>query len=49
MRAGTHRAMPLHKRFGVLATCRASLGLYNTRQEIDVLVRAVIKARQLFS
>ncbi|WP_027571435.1 cysteine desulfurase [Bradyrhizobium sp. WSM1743] len=49
MRAGAHCAMPLLKRFGVLATCRASLGLYNTREEIDVLVRALIKARQLFS
>jgi len=49
MRAGAHCAMPLLKRFGVLATCRASLGLYNTREEIDVLVGALIKARRLFS
>ncbi|MGF6313028.1 cysteine desulfurase/selenocysteine lyase [Bradyrhizobium sp. i1.8.4] len=49
VRAGAHCAMPLLKRFGVQATCRASLGLYNTREEIDTLVRALIKARQLFS
>ncbi|MGY4567908.1 MULTISPECIES: cysteine desulfurase [Bradyrhizobium] len=49
VRAGAHCAMPLLKRFGVLATCRASFGLYNTCEEIDALVRALIKARQLFS
>ncbi|WFU31618.1 cysteine desulfurase [Bradyrhizobium brasilense] len=49
VRAGAHCAMPLLKRFGVLATCRASFGLYNTREEIDTLVGALIKARQLFS
>ncbi|WP_370156203.1 aminotransferase class V-fold PLP-dependent enzyme [Bradyrhizobium ottawaense] len=37
MRAGAHCAMPLLKCFGLLATCRVSLGLYNTREEIDVL------------
>ncbi|MGN8544776.1 cysteine desulfurase [Bradyrhizobium sp. 13971] len=49
VRAGAHCAMPLLKRFGVLATCRASFGLYNTREEIDTLVGALINARQLFS
>ncbi|MCC8954541.1 cysteine desulfurase [Bradyrhizobium sp. Pear77] len=49
VRAGAHCAMPLLKRFGVLATCRASFGLYNTYEEIDTLVGALIKARQLFS
>ncbi|WP_094193818.1 cysteine desulfurase [Bradyrhizobium viridifuturi] len=49
VRAGTHCAMPLLKRFGTLATCRASLGLYNAREEIDVLARALIKARQLLA
>ncbi|WP_342709654.1 cysteine desulfurase [Bradyrhizobium sp. B124] len=49
VRAGSHCAMPLLERFGVLATCRASFGLYNTCEEIDTLVRALIKARQLFS
>ncbi|WP_342724082.1 cysteine desulfurase [Bradyrhizobium sp. B097] len=49
VRAGSHCAMPLLERFGVLATCRASFGLYNTCEEIDTLVLALIKARQLFS
>ncbi|WP_375778963.1 cysteine desulfurase [Bradyrhizobium sp. ma5] len=49
VRAGSHCAMPLLERFGVLATCRASFGLYNTCEEIDTLVRALIKTRQLFS
>ncbi|WP_439365835.1 hypothetical protein ACNJYD_07900 [Bradyrhizobium sp. DASA03005] len=35
--------MPLVKFFGLLATCRVSLGLYNTREEIDVLLHALIK------
>ncbi|MGY4157736.1 cysteine desulfurase/selenocysteine lyase [Bradyrhizobium sp. USDA 4461] len=49
VRAGAHCAMPLLKRFGVLATCRASFGLYNTYEEIDTLVAALIKARRLLS
>ncbi|WP_439402346.1 hypothetical protein ACNJYA_07715 [Bradyrhizobium sp. DASA03068] len=39
--------MPLLKFFGLLATCRVSLGLYNTREEIDVLVHALIKVWQI--
>ncbi|MGL5737109.1 MAG: cysteine desulfurase, partial [Beijerinckiaceae bacterium] len=35
VRAGTHCAMPLLARFGVTSTCRASFGLYNTRDEVD--------------
>ena len=35
VRAGTHCVMPLLSRFGVTATCRASFGLYNTREEVD--------------
>ncbi len=37
VRAGTHCVMPLLARFGLTATCRASFGLYNTREEIDGL------------
>ena len=48
VRAGTHCAMPLLKRFGVTSTCRASLALYNTRAEIDVLAEALVKAHKLF-
>ena len=49
VRAGTHCAQPLLKRFGATSTCRASMGLYNTRAEIDVLVEALDKARAFFS
>lgn len=49
VRAGTHCAQPLLKRFGATSTCRASFGMYNTRQEIDVLVEALEKARLFFS
>ena len=48
VRAGTHCAQPLLKRFGVTSTCRASFGLYNTREEVDVLVEALEKARKFF-
>ena len=48
VRAGTHCAMPLLKRFGVTSTCRASFALYNTRGEIDVLADALVRAHKLF-
>ncbi|UDQ89560.1 cysteine desulfurase [Xanthobacter autotrophicus] len=47
VRAGTHCAMPLLERFGVAATCRASFGLYNTREEVDRFVAALSKAQAL--
>lgn len=49
VRAGTHCAMPLLERFGAAATCRASFALYNTRQEVDELVRAVVKAKEFLA
>jgi len=49
VRAGTHCVMPLLERFNVTATCRASFGLYNTREEVDHLAEALLKARDLFS
>ncbi len=48
VRAGHHCAMPLMERFGVPATARPSFALYNTRQEVDVLVAAVRKAKEVF-
>ena len=48
VRAGTHCAMPLLKRFGVTSTCRASFALYNTRAEINVLADALVRAHKLF-
>jgi cysteine desulfurase / selenocysteine lyase len=49
VRAGTHCTMPLMTRFGVTATCRASFGLYNTLDEVDVLAKALRKAEALFA
>jgi cysteine desulfurase/selenocysteine lyase len=49
VRAGTHCVMPLLERFNVTATCRASFAMYNTRAEVDVLVQALRKAKDLFA
>ena len=48
VRAGHHCAAPLMDQFGVSATCRASFGLYNTRDEVDKLIEALELAHQLF-
>jgi cysteine desulfurase / selenocysteine lyase len=47
VRAGTHCVMPLLARFGVTATCRASFAMYNTRDEVDCLAQALLKAQNL--
>jgi cysteine desulfurase/selenocysteine lyase len=49
VRAGTHCTMPLLKRFGVTATCRASFALYNTREDVDRLAEALVRADRLFA
>ena len=49
VRAGTHCAQPLLKRFGVTSTCRASFAFYNTHAEVDALVEALRKAQSMFS
>ena len=49
IRAGDHCTQPLHDKLGVAATARASFYIYNTREEIDVLVDAIDDARQLFA
>ena len=48
VRAGHHCAMPVMARFGVPATARASLALYNTREELDALVGGLEKVREIF-
>ncbi|WP_421850693.1 cysteine desulfurase [Oricola sp.] len=48
VRAGTHCAQPLLTRFGATSTCRASFGMYNTRDEVDKLAEALEKARSFF-
>src|SRR5215831_5129622 len=49
VRAGTHCVMPLLKRFGVTATCRASFAMYNTKAEVDCLAEALVKAQGFFA
>jgi cysteine desulfurase/selenocysteine lyase len=49
IRAGHHCCQPLMARLGVPATARASLALYNTRDEIDGLVRSLRKVREVFA
>jgi cysteine desulfurase/selenocysteine lyase len=49
IRAGHHCCQPLMTRLGVAATARASLALYNTREEIDALVQALQTARRVFA
>lgn len=48
VRAGHHCAEPLMHRMGVMGTTRASFGLYNTRAEVDTLVRALEKVNSIF-
>ncbi len=49
VRAGSHCAMPLMDHMGVSATCRASMGMYNTTDEIDVFVEALELCHELFA
>jgi cysteine desulfurase/selenocysteine lyase len=48
VRTGHHCAQPLMQRFGVDATARASFALYNTREEVDALVRGIHKVQEVF-
>lgn len=47
-RAGAHCAEPLHREFRVPGTARASFGIYTTKQDIDKLVKSIIKAKKFF-
>jgi cysteine desulfurase/selenocysteine lyase len=49
IRTGHHCAMPVMERFGLPATARASFAAYNTREDVDALVRALHRVNQLFS
>ncbi len=48
IRAGHHCAQPVMQRYGVAATARASFAVYNTRQEVDALLAALCKVKELF-
>jgi cysteine desulfurase/selenocysteine lyase len=49
IRTGHHCAQPVMERFGVDATARASFGLYNTKREIDALIRGLRKVEEVFA
>ncbi len=48
IRAGHHCAMPLHEKFNIPATARASFYLYNTEAEVDKLVEGLYKVKKIF-
>jgi cysteine desulfurase/selenocysteine lyase len=48
IRAGHHCAQPLHEKFGIPATSRASFYLYNTKDEVDLLVNGIYKVKEMF-
>jgi cysteine desulfurase/selenocysteine lyase len=48
IRAGHHCAMPLHEKFNLPATARASFYLYNTQEEVDRLAAAIYKVKDIF-
>ena len=48
IRAGHHCAQPLMRRFGVIATCRASFYLYNTEDEVRALASAISAVMEYF-
>lgn len=48
IRTGHHCAQPVMDRFGVPATARASLGVYNTTEEIDALIAGIHRVREVF-
>ncbi|SIL47741.1 Probable cysteine desulfurase/aminotransferase [Mycobacteroides abscessus subsp. abscessus] len=49
VRVGHHCAWPLHRRFGIAASARASFAVYNTLDEVDRLTAGVRRAQEFFS
>ena len=49
VRAGHHCAQPLHEKFGIPSTTRASFYLYNTHREVDELVKAIYEVKRIFA
>jgi cysteine desulfurase / selenocysteine lyase len=49
IRTGHHCAQPLMRRLGIAATARASLAMYNTREDVDALVAGLHKVREVFA
>ena len=49
IRTGHHCAQPVMDYFGIPGTCRTSFSFYNTREEVDVLVEGILKAKKMLS
>ena len=49
VRTGHHCAMPVMDFYGIAGTARASLALYNNRQDVDALVDSLGRAKEIFS
>jgi len=48
IRAGHHCCQILHEKIGMSATARASIGIYNTKEDIDILINAIEKCKKVF-
>jgi len=48
VRTGQHCAQPIMDRYGVAATVRASLAIYNTREDVDALITSLARVREVF-
>ena len=46
--AGNHCAMPLHKELGLVASARASIACYNTKEEVDALIDGIKETQKIF-
>jgi cysteine desulfurase/selenocysteine lyase len=49
VRAGHHCAQPLHEKFGIPATTRASFYIYNIKEEVDALVAGIYEVKKIFN
>ena len=49
IRTGHHCSQPVMRRFGLDSTARASFAMYNTKQEVDALVRGIERVREVFA
>ena len=48
MRTGHHCAQPLMRKLGVPATARASFACFNTTDDVDAMIDAIVKAKEVF-
>jgi len=49
VRAGHHCAQPLHEKFGIPATTRASFYIYSVKEEVDKLVEGIYQVKKIFN